>query len=124
MAGEKEELLKFVELSRRVNKDLDHFLFGHKGLSMVQVMVLRELLEKGELLSLTKLAQATDTERHNLTSLSARMYKADLIRFYEDRTDRRLTLVGLTDKGIDIALQTDALLDQAAGALLPMIRES
>lgn len=123
MPGDVKELLDFIELSRDVEKSLDHFLYSHNHLSIVKALVLRHLLDTKRKINMTDLARATRTERHNITTLAARMERDGLINKQYDAKDRRAVCVSLTEKGKSIARGIDSLLEEAAQVLLPNIRE-
>ena len=92
----------FVQTARVVLKYVDAHMYREAGLSTSKLIVLRVLASKGGVMTPSKIADWTQTERHNITALVQRMKQDGLITAKRDSSDRRIVNVILTDKGREV----------------------
>jgi DNA-binding MarR family transcriptional regulator len=94
-----QSLMLLVQTSRLVNKYMDAYFYHKARLSFIKFLVLKVLATKGEVMTPSEIAEWTQTEGHNITTLIRRLAKDDLISTKPSDKDRRSTEVILTDKG-------------------------
>jgi DNA-binding MarR family transcriptional regulator len=92
----------FFQTAREVQKFADSFLFREARLSLVQFITLMSLEANNGVMTPSEIAEWTQTERHNITTLVRRMLKDGLIETKPDSNDRRIINVFITKKGRDI----------------------
>jgi DNA-binding MarR family transcriptional regulator len=92
-------MARIKETSRLVNKYIDAYFYRKARFSFIKFMVLKVLATKNGVMTPTEIAEWTQTERHNITTLIRRLMKEDLVLTKPSDKDRRSTEVILTDKG-------------------------
>lgn len=99
----------FVQTARKVAKYSDSRFFRALHLSTVKYIALKALAINSGTLTHGDLANWTDTERHNITTLIRRMKAEGLVTTERSGDDKRFTKVRLTDKGRDLFVQATTL---------------
>ena len=89
----------FYQTARWVQKFADSYLYKETGISLVQFIALKTLEANNGVMTPSGIAEWTQTERHNVTTLVRRMTKDGLIETKPDSTDRRIINVFITKKG-------------------------
>jgi DNA-binding MarR family transcriptional regulator len=89
----------FIQTAREVLKYADSHLFERARLSVVKLVALQALNSNGGLMTATQIADWTNTERHNISTLVQRMKREGLITVERSDRDKRLAQVQMTDKG-------------------------
>ncbi len=88
----------FIQTADAVKKYTDARLYK-VGLSTIKLIVLRVLAFSGGTMTPSAIASWTLRERHNITTLVARMKRDGLVKAKRSRTDRRSINITLTKKG-------------------------
>ncbi len=89
----------FVQTARSVLKYADSRLYRKERLSVVKLIVLRALARNNRVMTPSELAEWTQTEPHNITTLINRMKQDGLVTAERNSSDKRFVNVTLTDKG-------------------------
>jgi len=95
----------FVQTAQALLKYADASLYKGARLSVVKLIVLKALDVNNGVLSPSKLAEWTQTERNNITTLVKRMQKDGLITAERNSSDKRSVDIILTDKGRELLRQ-------------------
>ena len=113
--------LLFAQTARETMKYSDSYLFREAGVSLIRFIVLQALGCNEEGLKPTELADWTQTERHNITTLIDRMTKDGLITVRKNPHDKRSVIVNLTDKGRELLKRSTpvavAIVDQMMSSI-------
>lgn len=115
-------LVPLLEAARAVEERLEKRLDG-VGLSKGKLKVLTKLVEAGDPLPLSALAERCRCVRSNVTQLVDRLEAEGLVRRVDDPTDRRSILAELTKEGKERQVSGERLLhlvEQEVGAELPL----
>ena len=88
----------FVQTAQVVLKYADAYLYRKARLSVSKLVVLKALASNGAMMP-SKIAEWTNTERHNITALANRMKQDGLVTTERSSSDKRLVNIKLTDKG-------------------------
>ena len=102
----------FVQTAREVMKCTDICLYRKARFSIVKLIVLRVLASNGGRMKPYEIANWTQTDQHNVTTLINRMKRDGLVKTERDGSDRRYVNVTLTNKGLE-----------ALSAIIPAARE-
>jgi DNA-binding MarR family transcriptional regulator len=116
---EQDELAAFdkaFELATRLGEAMGTAL-AERGLNTARAEVLYVLNNQGSLVQ-RQLAQALRCTPRHVTTLVDTLQTADLVHRTPHPTDRRATVVALTDHGHDLATQLDQARRAAAHAVL------
>ena len=89
----------FSQTAREVLKYVDAHLYREAGSSAVQLVVLQAINHNNGVMTPSEIAEWTQTERHNITTLVRRMKKAELVRTERSNLNKKIVNVILTDKG-------------------------
>jgi len=89
----------FVQTAYAILKYADAHLYRKARLSIVKLIVMRAIASNNGSITPSELAEWTQTERHNITTLIERMKRDGLIRAERNPRNRRFVNVSLTDKG-------------------------
>ena len=92
----------FMQTARVVQKYADAHLYRKARLSTVKLIVLRVLASNGRAMKPSEIAEWTQTERHNITTLVNRMRRDGLVTAERNSGNKRLVDITLTDKGRDV----------------------
>ena len=95
----------FVQSAQAVLKYADANLYRKARLSVIKLIVLRVLAANNGVMTPSELAEWTQTERHNITTLLDRMKRDGLVTTERSSIDKRLIDVTLTDKGREVLSQ-------------------
>lgn len=82
-------------------------LVAEAGLTSVHQWFILSALSDGDL-SLKQLGQNAHVTKQNMTGMIERLKQGELVATYEDREDRRITVVRLTDKGKRVLARLDS----------------
>ena len=96
----------FVQSAQSVLKYADATLYRKANLSVIKLMVLHLLAGKCEDMTPSMIAEWTQTERHNITTLVDRMRRDGLVTTERNKRDKRFVNISLTDKGLEVLNQT------------------
>ena len=91
----------FYQTARMAQKFADSYLFREARISLVQFITLKSLNANNGVMTPSEIAEWTQTERHNITTLVRRMKKDGLIETKRDSNDRRIINVLMTKKGYE-----------------------
>jgi len=89
----------FVQTARSVLKYSDAHLYRKANLSTIRLIALQVLASNEGGMTPSKLAEWTQTERNNITTLVHRMKKDGLIKAERNNSNKRVVNITLTDKG-------------------------
>ena len=92
-------LMLLTQTSRLISKYIDAYFYRKAGLSCTQFMALKILDSQDGVMTPTQIAEWTQTELHNITTLVARLKKEELVSTKRSDIDKRNVNVYLTDKG-------------------------
>ena len=95
----------FMQTARAVLKYTDAHLYRKAGLSTIKLIVLRALASNNGVMTPSKIAKWTQTERHNITALVGRMRQEGLVTAERNSGDKRFVNIALTDKGREVISQ-------------------
>ena len=95
----------FVQTADAVLKYADAHLYKKAGLSVIKFMVLKILATNGGIMTPSKIAEWTLRERHNITTLVARLERDGFVGTKRNDRDRRFVNITLTDKGREVLTQ-------------------
>ncbi|MBM3278967.1 MAG: MarR family transcriptional regulator [Candidatus Handelsmanbacteria bacterium] len=91
-------LAKFLYVAGRVETRLEAAL-AESGLSLAKFALLTHLVNVGEPLSLTRLAERRVCVKSNITQLIDRLEADGLVKRLDDPKDRRSVLAAITEEG-------------------------
>ena len=92
----------FVQTARSAFRYADAHLYRKAHLSIIKLIALQALVSNNGVMIPTAIAEWTQTERHNITTLIRRMEKEGLVTIERNTVDRRNVNVTLTDKGREV----------------------
>ena len=92
-------LMLLTQTARLISKYIDAYFYRKAGLSFTQFMALKILVSQNGVMTPTRIAEWTQTELHNITTLVARLNKEGLVYTERSDIDKRNVNVFLTDKG-------------------------
>ena len=92
----------FSQTARGVLKYADAYLYRKARLSTVQLIVLKTLASNDGVMTPSEIAEWTQTERHNITTLVQRMKQGGLVTAEPNISNRRIMNVTLTNKGQEV----------------------
>jgi len=92
----------FVQTARAVLKYADADLHKKACLSTVKLIVLQTLASNNRAMMPSEIAEGTQTERHNITTLINRMRQDGLVKAERNSSHKRLVNITLTDKGREV----------------------
>lgn len=95
----------FVQTAQVALKYADACLYRKTRLSVSKLIVLRALASSSRAMMPSEIAEWTNTERHNITALVARMKQDRLVTAERNSSDKRLVNITLTDKGREVLSQ-------------------
>jgi len=103
----------FIQTARAVLKYADAHLHKKACFSTVKLIALQTLAINNRAMTPSELAEWTQTERHNITTLINRMRRDGLVKAERNSIDKRLVDITLTDKG-----------REAVNRCMPMAKEA
>jgi DNA-binding MarR family transcriptional regulator len=92
----------FSQVAQAANKYSDRHLQKSNHLKTATYVALKGLIDGGGVMSHTKLAEWTNTRKHNITGLVTRMKKEGLVTTEYSAEDKRLVPITITDKGREL----------------------
>ena len=92
-------LMLLTQTSRLISKYIDAYFYQKANISFTKFMALKVLASGNGVMNPTQLAEWTQTELHNITTLVARLKKDGLVYTNRSDIDNRKVNVILTDKG-------------------------
>jgi DNA-binding MarR family transcriptional regulator len=92
----------FIQTARAVLKYTDADLYRKARLSTIKLIVLRALASNDGTMTPSEIAEWTQTERHNITTLINRMRQDGLVKAERNSSNKRLVDITLTDKGREV----------------------
>ena len=92
----------FVQTARSASRYADAHLYRKARLSIIKFIALQALVSNNGVMIPTAIAEWTQTERHNITTLIRRMEKEGLVTIDRNTVDKRNVNVTLTDKGREV----------------------
>ena len=114
-------LMLLIQTCRFVDKYMEAYFYRKIRFSFIKFMALKILSSKGGVMTPTEIAEWTQTERHNITTLIRRLMKDGFVVTEPDDLDRRRTKVILTDKGREMLSKAipvaQELIDQIMASL-------
>jgi len=90
----------FVQTARSVLKYADTHLYTKARLSIIKLIVLRALASNNGVMTPSRIAEWTQTERHNITALIGRMRQDGLVTAERNSSNKRLVKMLLCWKSI------------------------
>ncbi len=114
----------FVQTAQAVLKYVDAHLYRKTRLSMTRFVVLQVLDAHGGVLTPSKLAEWTQTERHNITALVDRLKKDGLVRVERNSKDKRSINIVLTAKGQQILNRSNPVAREIVGQVMLSFEEA
>lgn len=95
----------FSQTAREVLKYADAYVFREASLSLIQLITLQSLAANNGIMTPSDIAEWTQTERHNITTLIRRMKRNGLVTAERNSHDKRIVNVILTEKGREVLTQ-------------------
>ena len=92
-------LMLLTQTSRLINKYIEAYFYQKTTISFTKFMALKVLESGNGVMTPTQLAEWTQTELHNITTLVSRLKKDGLVSTNRSDIDNRKVNVILTDKG-------------------------
>ena len=92
-------LMLLTQTARLISKYMDAYFYKEARFSFIKFLVLTVLASRNGVMTPTQIAEWTQTERHNVTTLVARLMKEGLVYTERSDVDKRNVNVSLTDKG-------------------------
>ncbi len=96
----------FVQSAQSVLKYADATLYRKANLSVIKLIVLHLLAGRSGDMTPSMIAEWTQTERHNITTLVERMRRDGLVKSERNKEDKRFVNISLTDKGLEVLNKT------------------
>lgn len=103
-------LILIIQTGRELEKLADAYLYRKLGMSLIKLVALEAIELNHGVATATRIAELTQTERHNISTLIVRMYKDRLIDYKYDTRDRRKLNIKMTAKGRSIKTDCEYLL--------------
>lgn len=98
-------LMLLTQTSRLINKYIDAYFYRKLRFSFIKFMVLKVLVSDNGVMTPSEIAEWTQTERHNITTLIRRLMKEGLVLTKPNNKDKRSINAILTDKEREILNQ-------------------
>ena len=113
----------FVQSAQSVLKYADSTFYRKANLSVIKLIVLRVLASNSEYMTPSKIAEWTQTERHNITALVDRMRRDGLVTAERNKRDKRFVNISLTDKGREVLNQAMPVAREIVNRVMTSISE-
>ncbi len=113
----------FVQTGQAVLKYADAHLYKKARLSTIKLIVLRALASNNGVMSPSEIAEWTQTERHNITTLVGRMRRDGLVTAERSSSDKRFVNIKLTDKGREVLMQAMPVAREIVNNVMSSITE-
>jgi len=92
-------LMLLTQTARLISKYMDAYFYNKARFSFIKFMALKTLASRNGVMTPTQIAEWTQTELHNITTLVARLKKEGLVYTERSNIDKRNVNVFLTEKG-------------------------
>ena len=92
----------FIQTAQSALRYADKHLYNKVNISVVKLITLQALVSNKGVLTPSEIAEWTQTERHNITTLIKRMEKEGLVNVERNAFDKRSVNIILTDKGREV----------------------
>ena len=113
----------FVQTAYAILKYTDAHLYRKARLSISKLIVMRAIASNNGSITPSELAEWTQTERHNITTLVDRMKRDGLIMAERNPRDKRSVNVSLTDKGREVLMQAMPVAREIVDQVMSSISE-
>ena len=117
-------LMLLTQTARLISKYMDSYFYNKVRLSFVKFLVLKNLASRNGVMTPTQIAEWTQTELHNITTLVARLKKEDLVFTQRSDIDKRNVNVFLTDKGRMVLNQVTPVARELIDQIMSSITET
>ena len=117
-------LMLFTQTCRLMSKYMDAFFYQKAHISFTKFMALKLLASKNGLMTQTQIADWTQTELHNITTLVARLKKEGLVTTERSDIDKRNVNVILTDEGRKTLSRAKPLANEFINKIMQSITET
>ena len=117
-------LMILTQTARLINKYVDAYFYRKARFSFTKFLVLRILESRNGVMTPTQIAEWTQTELHNITTLVARLKKEDLVFTQRSDIDKRNVNVFLTDKGRMVLNQVTPVARELIDQIMSSITET
>ena len=99
-------LIFFVQTAQATLKYANIHFFRKTQLSVTKYIMLQILAFNGGTMKPSEIADWTSKERHNVTTLTRRLEREELVSAKRNEKDKRFVNINLTDKGRQVLAQT------------------
>ncbi|MFC1959035.1 MarR family winged helix-turn-helix transcriptional regulator, partial [Chloroflexota bacterium] len=113
----------FVQTARAVMKYTDTHLYRKARVSIIRLIALQALASNGGIMKPSEIAEWTQTERHNITTLVNRMRKEGLVTADRNTSDKRSVDITLTDKGREVLSQAMLVAKEVVDQVMSSLSE-
>ena len=113
----------FVQTAYAILKYADAHLYRQVRLSISKLVAMRALASNKEVMTLSEIAEWTQTERHTITTLVERMKRDGLVKTERNPKNRRFVNVSLTDKGREVLMQAMPVAREIVDQVMSSISE-
>ena len=117
-------LIFFVQTAQATLKYANIHFFRKTQLSVTKYIMLQILAFNGGTMKPSEIADWTSKERHNVTTLTRRLERDDLVRVKRNERDKRFVDISLTDKGRQALAQTIPVAQEIVNHVMLSISES
>ena len=117
-------LMLLTQTARLISKYIDAYFYKKARFSFTKFLVLRILESRNGVMTPTQIAEWTQTELHNITTLVARLKKEDLVFTQRSDIDKRNVNVFLTDKGRMVLNQVTPVARELIDQIMSSITET
>jgi len=107
-----------------MSKYINAYFFRKNGLSFVKFLVLKTLAGTDEVMTPSRLAESTQTEIHNITTLIARLKKDGLVTTGRSETDKRSVHIFITDEGRIVLNQSMTAAQEIISQVMSSVSEA
>jgi len=117
-------LMLLTQTARLISKYIDAYFYKKARFSFTKFMALKILESRNGVMTPTQIAEWTQTELHNITTLVARLKKEDLVFTQRSDIDKRNVNVFLTDKGRMVLNQVTPVARELIDQIMSSITET
>ena len=117
-------LMLLTQTARLISKYVDAYFYKKARFSFTKFMALKILESRNGVMTPTQIAEWTQTELHNITTLVARLKKEDLVFTQRSDIDKRNVNVFLTDKGRMVLNQVTPVARELIDQIMSSITET
>jgi DNA-binding MarR family transcriptional regulator len=117
-------LMLLTQTARLISKYIDAYFYKKARFSFTKFMALKILASRNGVMTPTQMAEWTQTELHNITTLVARLKEDDLVYTKRSDIDKRNVNVFLTDKGRTVLNQVAPVARELIDKIMSSITET